>query len=626
MSGMTELIEWLPDGTPYSPRYGDRYRSELGGLPQSREVFLHGCGLPAAWAGQPQWCVLETGFGLGLNFLVTWQTWKADPQRPRLLHFVATEAHPASAADVLRAASSHPELIPFAKQLQAQLWGLLPGRHRLVFEQGHVLLTLCVGHTASVLRGQELLADSVYLDGFSPARNPDMWDMATIKAVARCCRRGCRIASWTVARGVLDSLQQCGFEVQKTTGLPPKRDNLQGVFNPRWEPRRAAGSAPAVPGNCVVIGAGLAGAATAASLARRGWRVSVLDEHSAPAGGASGLPAGLLVPHVSPDDSLLSRLSRCGVRATLQQVQALLRPGLDWQASGVLERRLDGSSGLPADWPEAGREWSHPASATQLQNMSSSPEAACWHLRAGWVKPASLVNALLAQPGITWRGGVAVTRLEREPESGLWQLFGSQGQMVEQASLVVLAAAYACGKLMQRPLPLQPIRGQLSWGIHPADQGNAGAAAPGFPDFPVNGHGSFLPSVPTDEGLLWLAGAGFTRDRNDSRIEPQDQLDNLARLQILLPGVAAQLASDFKKGKVRAWAGVRCASPDRLPVVGPVDPAQQAGLWINSAMGSRGLSFAVLCAELLAARLHHEPLPLDTRMAQALSAQRFSGL
>ena len=624
---MAELIEWLPDGTPYSPRYGDRYRSELGGLAQSREVFLRGCDLPGAWAGQPQWCVLETGFGLGLNFLVTWQAWKINAQRPRLLHFVSTELHPASAADVLRAASSHPELMPMAEQLQAQLWGLLPGIHRLVFEQGQVLLTLCVGHTASVLRGQELLADSVYLDGFSPARNPDMWDMATFKAVARCCRRGSRIASWTVARSVLDGLQQCGFEVQKTTGLPPKRDNLQGVFNPRWEPRRAAGSAaplPVEPGSCVVVGAGLAGAATAASLARRGWRVCVLDAHAAPAGGASGLPAGLLVPHVSPDDSLLSRLSRSGVRATLQQAQALLRPGLDWQASGVLERRLDGSSGLPADWPEAGRDWSQPASAAQLQHIGSDSAAACWHQRAGWVKPASLVSALLAQPGISWRGNVDVTRLEREPGSGLWQLFGSQGQLYEQASLVVLAAAYASNRLVQRPLPLQAIRGQVSWGLQPANQGTADAAAPGFPDFPVNGHGSFLPGVPSDEGPVWLAGAGFTRDSNDSRIEPQDQLDNLARLQVLLPGVAAQLAADFKKGKVRAWAGVRCASPDRLPVVGPVDPAQQAGLWINSAMGSRGLSFAVLCAELLAARLHHEPLPLDTRMAQALSAQRFS--
>ena len=86
---MPERIEWLDDGTaggsPYSPRFGDRYRSELGGLNQAREVFLKGCGLPAAWAGQPQWTILETGFGLGLNFLVTWAAWKADPLRPRLL-------------------------------------------------------------------------------------------------------------------------------------------------------------------------------------------------------------------------------------------------------------------------------------------------------------------------------------------------------------------------------------------------------------------------------------------------------------------------------------------------------------------------------------------------------------
>lgn len=625
---MAEVIEWLADGTPYSPRYGDRYRSELGGLAQSREVFLRGCGLPAAWAGRPQWCVLETGFGLGLNFLVTWEAWKADAQRPRMLHFVATEAHPASAADVLRAASSHPELIPLAEQLHAQLWGLLPGTHRLVFEHGQLLLTLCIGDTAAVLRGQDLLADSVYLDGFSPAKNPGMWDTATFKAVARCCRRGSRIASWTVARTVLDGLQQCGFEVQKITGLPPKRDNLQGVFNPRWEPRLAAGAAPAlpaVPGSCVVVGAGLAGAATAASLARRGWRVCVLDAHAAPAGGASGLPAGLLVSHVSPDDSLLSRLSRSGVRATLQQAQALLRPGTDWQDSGVLERRLDGSSGLPADWPETGRAWSRPASAVQLHNIGSGPAAACWHQRAGWVKPARLVSALLAQPGIKWRGSVEVTRLEREPSGGLWQVFGSQGQMFEQADLVVLAAGYACGTLLQHPLPLQAIRGQVSWGLQPAELNGGGAAVPVFPDFPVNGHGSFLPGVPTDEGPIWLTGAGFTRDRNDKLIEPQDQLDNLARLQVLLPNVAAHLAADFQQGAVRAWAGVRCASPDRLPLVGPVDPSQQAGLWINTAMGSRGLSFAVLCAELLAARLHHEPLPLDKRMAQALSAQRFSG-
>ncbi|RZJ05573.1 MAG: FAD-dependent cmnm(5)s(2)U34 oxidoreductase, partial [Haliea sp.] len=258
---MSEVIDWLPDGTPYSPRFGDRYRSELGGLAQSREVFLRGCGLPDAWANQPQWCILETGFGLGLNFLVTWQAWKADASRPRLLHFVATEAFPASAADILRAAAAHPELMPLAQQLQAQCWGLLPGVHRLVFEDGRVLLSLCIGDTQAVLREQPFEADAVYLDGFSPAKNPDIWNIHTLKAVARCCRRGTRIASWTIARAVLDGLTQCGFTVRKTPGLPPKRDNLQGEFDPRWEPRKSQVFTPVTASGCVVIGGGLAGAA-----------------------------------------------------------------------------------------------------------------------------------------------------------------------------------------------------------------------------------------------------------------------------------------------------------------------------------------------------------------------------
>lgn len=616
---MSEPIEWLPDGTPYSPRFGDRYRSELGGLAQSREVFLHGCGLPALWAGQPQWRILETGFGLGLNFLVTWQAWKADPARPRLLHFVSTEAYPASAADVLHAVAAHPELLPLAEQLQVQCWGLLPGVHRLVFENGQVLLTLCIGDTRAVLREQAFEADAVYLDGFSPAKNPGMWDIHTLKAVARCCRRGTRIASWTVARSVLDGLAQAGFVVKKTPGLPPKRDNLQGEFNPAWEPRRARHIAPVQPATCVVIGAGLAGAAAAASLARRGWQVLVLDAHGAPAGGASGLPAGVLVPHISPDDSLLSRLSRSGVRATLQQAEALLQDGSDWQASGVLERRLDGSSGLPADWLDAGHDWSEAALPAKLEQAGlDTATAACWHHRAGWIKPARLVDALLAQPGIEWCGNVNVARLERDPASGRWTVLDAQARPLAQAGLVVLAAACASRLLANASLPLQAIRGQVSWGLRQATDGSV------FPGFPVNGSGSFIPAVPSAGQTLWLAGAGFQRDRDDSAIDPQDQQANLERLQTLLPSVAASLAPAFRDGSVQAWAGVRCASPDRLPLVGPVDDARHPGLWVSTAMGSRGLTFAVLGGELLAARLHGEPLPLENRMAQALAPQRFT--
>lgn len=640
MNAMPESIEWLPDGTPYSPRFSDRYHSENGGLEQARQVFLAGCGLPQAWAEQAQWRILETGFGFGLNFLVTWAAWKADPQRPRRLHFISTEAWPVTAEDMRRAAPPDPALRPLAEQLAAQFWGLLPGVHRLSFEHGQVQLTLYIGDAQTQLRQQMPTADSVYLDGFSPARNPEIWDPQTLKAVARCCRRSTRLASWTIARAVRDALAEHGFEVRKMPGVPPKRDNLQALFNPRWEPRRRAdlwSDPPALPEtrHCIVLGGGLAGAGVAFELARRGWQVDVLDRAEAPAAGASGLPAGLFAPHVSPDDSLLSRLSRSGVRATLQQAQALLESGRDWLPCGVLEHRVessDGLIGLPRAWrlegPDAadeslhpGRDWSHPASQAQRALAGIDTEApACWHARAGWIRPAQLVRALLAHPGIHWQGGRHVARLQRDASDGEWHLLDGQARLLGQAPLVVIAGGYGSDQLLPAHWPLQRMRGQVSWG----EESSATAAA--LPPFPVNGKGSLVPHIPLDgERQAWFMGSSFERDVDQLPPAPADQAEahaaNAQRLGALLPGTAAALAPAFA-ATPRLWAGVRLASHDRLPLVGPVDPVHQPGLWACTAMGARGITLALLCAELLAARLHGEPLPLDAKLAQALSTGR----
>ena len=625
---MPERIDWLADGTPsgspFSPRFGDRYRGEFGGLEQARKVFLKGCGLPQAWAGQPQWCVLETGFGLGLNFLVTWAAWQVDPLRPRLLHFVSTEAFPASAADVLRSAETHPELLPLAQALQRQFWGLLPGFHRLVFDGGQVLLTLCIGDAKAMLRASSFEADSVYLDGFSPLRNPDIWDVHTFKAVARCCRRGTRVATWTVARTVRDALAQCGFVMKKVPGTPPKRDNVQGEYQPAWEPKKKLAVAALRPATrCIVIGAGLAGAAVAASLARRGWLVTVLDAAGAPAAGASGLPAGIMAPHVSPDDSLLSRLTRAGIRLTLQQARSLLQAGSDWNATGVLEHCVAHSRKLPGAWHTgevlagAAQDWSRTASPEQLADCGLPAAApALWHVRAGWIKPASLVRAWLASPGVTWRGNAAVSRLTRQ--SGLWRALDKAGQELASAELLVLAAGHASQSLAgvageTRPLALQAIRGQASWALHEPRSATA------LPAFPVNGHGSLVPAFPLAEGLSWLAGSSFERDDTNTEIRPEDEQHNFSHLQALLPSAAQALAHQFDSGEVKGWAGVRCVTPSRLPALGPLDLPE---LWLCSGMGSRGLTFAALCAELLAARLHGEPLPIESRLADALLPQR----
>ena len=649
---MPEPIEWLGDGIaeglPLNPRSGDLPGIKRGSPEQARKIFLARCGLPAAWRGHTQWRVLETGFGVGLNFLVTWAAWKADPLRPKLLHFVSTQAFPASAEDVQRGAADHADIYPLALQLQAQLWGLLPGFHRLVFEGGHVLLTLCMGDAKTMLRQQNFEADSVYLDGCGPSRNlgsssADIWDIHTLKAVALCCRRGTRVASWSIAHTAWRALNQCGFMVQKTQDAADANDHFQWQYNPDWEPRKPAHpqrlpkppANPRQPSTAVVVGAGLAGAAIANSLARRGWQVVVLDAAIAPASGASSLPAGLLVPHVSLDDSLLSRLSRSGVRMTLQQSHALLVQGVDWSHTGVLAHDVEGMHGIatvpPSPPTGAAADWSCTATPAQLAAAGlAHTSRALWHRPAGWIKPARLVSAWLNAPGIAWRGNARVDKLQ--PGAQGWQAVDASGAVLAQASLVVIAAAYGSEALAAsvNPVPwaLQAVRGQVSWGMggtggtYPVpsqDRLQAKDPMQAWPGFPVNGHGGLIPAIPGPQGLTWLMGASYERGCDLPAVKQQDHDQNWARLQRLLPQAADVLADEFKAGAVHGWVGIRCATPSRLPLLGCIARSTSgAEVWMCTGMGSRGLTFSALCAELITAQLHGEPLPVERRLAQAL--------
>jgi tRNA 5-methylaminomethyl-2-thiouridine biosynthesis bifunctional protein len=567
-------------------------------------------GVPGPWAGRPQWCVLQVGFGVGLNFLAAWQAWRDDAQRPRMLHVVAIEPQPISRDDLLRAASDS-QFAELAGLLAAQWHGLLPGFHRLSFDDGHVLLTLCIGDVQTMLRAQRFEADSIVLDGSGLESNPALWSPDTLKAVSRFARLGTHIASSNSAQAVGAALAQNGFTVQRSTD----RDGLEGEFAPAWTVRRRTPVTEAVtPGHCAVIGAGLAGAAVAASLARRGWRVTVLDAADGPATGASGVPAAVFAPHVSPNDALLSRLTRAGLRLTGQQLHDRLEEGVDWRASGVIERRAPGDARLPADWSAGGPNESWRADAAHLRAAGLPDDTiALWHAGGGWARPARLVSAWLAQPGVTVRCGARVDRIVPGVAPAGWQLLDGEGRLLVDADRVVIAAGAGSAALAPQ-FPLQPVRGQVAWGRM--------TEAPDLPVTPLNGDGHFIAHVPEADGACWLSGATFDRDSRDPRVREADTEANRERLARLHPSAAAMLGAAFAQGKVLAWAGVRCASHDRRPLVGPRDADAPQGPWLCTALGSRGLSFAVLCAELLAARWHAEPLPLPTALAAALDTGR----
>ena len=382
----------------------------------------------------------------------------------------------------------------------------------------------------------------------------------------------------------------------------------------------------------LVIGAGLSGSAVAHSLASRGWTVTVLDQADGVGAGASGLLAGLAAPHVSPDDNVLSRITRAGVQATLQRAQALLQSGTDWALTGVLEhnlagkRRLPTGNAVPEEAQDNANECSTQASAEQIAAAGLPPGTpALWHVRAGWIRPRQLVAAQLQTPGVQVLWGRKAQHIEKRGE--LWVVTDAQGQTLGQAPLLVVASAFDSLALLQAvpgfAVPLNPLRGQISFG-HMGSLTDAQRQL--LPPFPVNGHGSFISNVPTPDGQPgWYIGSTFERNCEQAPVREEDHAANQLRLATLLPDLGTAMQHQFGPEHIQGWAGLRCTLPNRLPAVGPIDGERLPGLWLCAGMGARGISLAVLCGELTAAWLCKEPLPLEPALAKHLAAERYVG-
>jgi tRNA 5-methylaminomethyl-2-thiouridine biosynthesis bifunctional protein len=288
----------------------------------------------------------------------------------------------------------------------------------------------------------------------------------------------------------------------------------------------------------------------------------------------------LYAPYVSADNNFTSQITAIGVQFTQKLASQLLVEGVDWQPSGVMTRQY------------------------------GEPEQ--WHAQAGWIKPAALVRACLSQANVSWQGNCNVKSLVREGE--FWSLLGDDGHVLQQANMVVIAASNQSADLLRDvpnapKLNLQAVRGQVTYGDLNQHQTSPNPAL-----YPINGGGSYI-----ETDTEWLIGATYDRDNLNLETRIRDQVDNFERLENLVPEIAEQLKPSFARGLVNNWVGIRCATSDRLPIVGEITQ----GLWLCTAMASRGLTFAPLCAELLAAQLHDEEPPLNPRLVKALSVQRY---
>ena len=645
---------------PYSPAFGDRYHAAYGAFEQAAHVFLGGNRLPARWQGRDAFTVLETGFGLGNNFLATWAAWRADPQRCARLRFVSIEKHPLRAADLRRALAGSQE-----PELAAQLCGawppLTPDLHLLPFEDGRVELMLVLGDAATRLRELVASVDAFFLDGFAPDRNPQMWSPDIFKALSRLAAPGATAATWSAARAVRDGLQQAGFAWRAVDGIGGKRHTTLADFAPRAPLRKpVARTGDRGIRTVAIVGGGLAGAACARALARKGLRCTVFDRLPQPAGAASGNVAGLFHGVFHPEDGLHARAHRAAALAAAtayaQAIDAgvagrhdgLLRLAPEHAGSAPLEQLL-AQSGLPPDYLQAWR-------ADQAQGARGPACAAWFYPAGGWIAPADVVRWWLKADGIAWRGGSDVARLQRG-DAG-WQLFDAAGVVLATADAVVLAnaadattlwshATEASGRALAVDAgwiaPLAVTRGQVSI----VDAGTPGLRSPALP---IAGAGYALTLA---DGAV-MCGATTQADDLDAQVRLADHAHNLRQLATItgsrLEASATERAADddddealaaslVARGLLHGRVGWRASASDRLPLVGavPLQPADGTplpdqprhwprvpGLFVAAGFGSRGLTWAPLAGRLLASWIADAPYPLPADLVDALDPARFA--
>ena len=607
-------LERAADGTPVSSSYDDVYHSTEDGLAQARHVFLAGNDLPQRWQNHQQFTVLETGFGLGLSFLATWQAWREDAQRCERLHFVSTELHPFSRDDLAVLHAEWPELAELSAQLLTNWPPLTSGFHHLLLDDGRVTLTLLFGDANNTLKQLVGQADAIYLDGFAPQKNPQLWSPALLKLITQHAAPAATLASWCVAGEVRTALKELGWTLRKRPGYAHKWQMLTGSLS---------GTATEInaPTDAIVIGAGIAGCSMAEALARRGWQVTLLERNALPAQEASGNPAGLLHPMLARDDNLAARFSRAAYLYSLRLLHRLGHDDLPWQACGILQIAEDEADAAAQrasceDFPADYVSWLDQAAASERAGLPVSA-GGWWFPHGAWVEPPALCRALLhaAEPHLKTQYDCTVTSLRHE--DGRWHALDAEGHSIASAEHIVLANAAAANTLLpELSLSLRSIRGQLSYLPETALAGlQTALCGAGY-------------AIHTD--TMSLIGASFIEDDSNADLRTEEHADNLRKLATLLP-----VLDHFDHSTLPGRVSFRAASHDRLPLVGTLpqmqlkeqhtlaDLPRQAGLHILAGLGARGLSWGPLAAELLAAQLAGECLPLEQAVLRALDPARF---
>lgn len=659
MSIKTAKIQFNENGNPIASDFDDVYFSEASGLKESEYVFIENNQIGERWLNcvEEKFVIAETGFGTGLNALVTFDKFLTfRQQKPnaalQTLYFISTEKYPLTREDLTSALGQWPNLTYLIKPLLEQYPAAVEGCHRLIFAQGSLVLDLWLGDLKDTLplwySGEKGLVDAWFLDGFAPSKNPDMWSEELFSKMAELAKDRCTFATFTAAGFVKRGLRHAGFNVEKRKGFGTKRDMLAGFIEdhkqktdtlPYFKRSKARGSTS--QSSIAIIGAGLAGANIALALAQKGLSSNLYCKESTAAQGASGNPQAGFYPQLNAEPSISSQIQALSFLFARSRYQALIENGFsfDHEFCGVVQlgfnpKVVQRQQNLIEKhfWPSSLIDF---VTAQQSENIAGVPlpYSGLNIPLGGWINPKQLVEALLSAAQqiagsqlICEKNLMTLTSVDDR-----WTIKWNDGSE-STYDIVILAVGSDCQQMeFTKHLKTRLVRGQVEAipSQKPLDSLNT-----------VLCHKGYL--TPAYQGKHAL-GSTYVKNDTSTDYRAKEQALNIAMQSKALD---QSTWAEGVKGELEGRAAIRCTAPDHLPIVGAIPdiqaqqhlykdlykalpshrystPKDHKNLFVLTGLGSRGLTTSALMAEILASQILDHPLPLPKNLLNALNPNRF---
>ena len=666
-------IEWR-QGLPYSPLFKEFYFPPSTDMDESESVFLQQSELKQRWQSLGKnfhsFTIAETGFGAGLNFLLCSDLWLNTAPKNSVLEFFSAELFPIDKAELAKILSQRPHLCTLSNELIKHYPVPVPGIHNIELFQGRVKLHLMFGDANEMFSSisqspnqaqahhNRKPVDLWLLDGFAPISNPALWSSDLLATIASLSDQTTVALTANIDRKTIstvsNNLQSAGFSVEsyENNGSPKLRlkasfvggksqqstsDNSSGPS--QWHLDKTVRPISLRDHEVAIIGAGIAGCTTAVALAKRGFKVKVIDRHALAGQEGSGNSQAIVYPKLSPRDDVLPRINLRALLFASRYYAPFWQRGLGNQC-GVIS--LPENPKIAEGFIKISQRFSgcddfvHLLKNDQLCDRSgislNSPIGLFFPL-LGWLPPAIICQQLLEEYRIPLMN-IDIDHFNHQQSDNRWNLIDTSGKLAHSTDILIVATAYGCENFEQTNfLPVTQLRGQIS-------------------KLPAKAKTKSLKTIICGEGYLTPAqdgyhscGATYNKGLFSTELRAEDHEINIAKMRHTDPGLDAAL-ENLDASNMEGRANFRCTTKDYLPIVGPVPNFSsmlkdfsflrrdartdsmvmgdyQPNLYINCGMGSRGLSYAPLTAELLASQISQQIPSLERDLVQGMHPARF---